>query len=164
MNVEPVETCMFFVDDSNIWVEAQKFAASGNRYMPKLEDSDVDPRLRIDIGNLVDTLRKKRKQGHSYLYGSRPPPNDSVWDAFREKFKFKTKIYNRNSKNKEKEVDNSLATDLVYEATEIRIRAEYDPVLKQKKDSTIFIVITGDRDMLPPVRKVLDSNAHPSRG
>jgi hypothetical protein len=47
---------MIFVDDSNVWIEAQKFAASGNSHMPKLQDSDRDPRLRIDIGKLVKTL------------------------------------------------------------------------------------------------------------
>ncbi|KAI6779358.1 uncharacterized protein J7T54_000456 [Emericellopsis cladophorae] len=158
MHDESHETCMFFVDDSNIWIEAQKFAASGNEYMPKLEDSDIDLRLRIDIGRLVSTLCKSRTQGLSFLYGSRPPPNDSVWNAFKNRFKFKTKIYNRNSQNKEKEVDNSLATDLVYEATELGVAARYDTEVHQRKERTVFIVITGDRDILPPVRKVLDSD------
>ena len=157
MDSNDLETCMFFVDDSNIWIEAQKFAASGNQYMPRLEDSDVDPRLRIDIGKLVDTLRGRRKQGPSFLYGSRPPPNDSVWKAFEDKFRFNTKIYNRNSKNKEKEVDNSLATDLASEATELRVGAKYNDKVMEKKKKTVFVVITGDRDILPPVKKVLDS-------
>lgn len=125
MGSEPTETCMFFVDDSNIWIEAQKFAASGNSHMPKLTDSDRDPRLRIDVGSLIDTLRNGRSQGPSFLYGSRPPPNDSVWKAF-EKDKFQTKIYDR-THGKEKEVDNSMATDLSSQATELSIRAEYDP-------------------------------------
>ena len=30
----PSETCLIFVDDSNVWIEAQKFAASGNSHMP----------------------------------------------------------------------------------------------------------------------------------
>ncbi len=147
---------MFFIDDSNIWIEAQKFAASGNSHMPKLTDSDSDPRLRIDIGKLIDTLRNDRSQGPSFLYGSRPPPNDSVWKAF-EKFKFETKIYDR-VRGKEKEVDNSMATDLSSKAAELRIRAEYDLSFREQKANTTFVVITGDRDMLPPVKKVLESN------
>jgi hypothetical protein len=147
---------MFFVDDSNIWIEAQKFAASGNKHMPKLEDSDVDPRLRIDIGNMIATLCKGREQGPSFLYGSRPPPNDSVWNAFENNFRFKTKIYNRNLHNKEKEVDNSMATDLVSQATELHVGAKYDAMIKHKKKKTIFVVITGDRDMLPSIKKVLE--------
>lgn len=147
---------MFFVDDSNIWIEARKFAASGNSHMPKLTDCDCDPRLRIDIGRLVDMLRGDRLQGPSSLYGSRPPPNDSVWKVF-ELFKFKTKIYDR-VRGKEKEVDNSMATDLSSQATELSIRAEFLSEYKKKKANTTFVVITGDRDMLPPIKKVLESD------
>ncbi|TPX07077.1 uncharacterized protein E0L32_010972 [Thyridium curvatum] len=154
MNNETTETCMFFIDDSNIWIEAQKFAASGNSHMPKLTDSDRDPRLRIDVGKLIDTLRKDRVQGRSFLYGSRPPPNDSVWKAY-EKFRFQTKIYDRSQGGKEKEVDNSMATDLSSEATELSIRAEYDPKVMKQKNETVFVAITGDRDMLPAIKKVL---------
>ncbi|KAK7432271.1 hypothetical protein QQZ08_001216 [Neonectria magnoliae] len=156
MSSEPTETCMFFVDDSNIWIEAQKFAASGNSHIPKLTDADRDPRLRIDVGKLVDTLRKDRSQGSSFLYGSRPPPNDSVWNAF-EKFKFQTKIYDR-AHGKEKEVDSSMATDLSSEATELRVGAKFDLEVKQKLARTTFVTITGDRDMLPPVKQVLKCN------
>lgn len=155
MRGQHAETCMFFVDDSNIWIEAQRFAASGNSHMPKLEDSDSDPRLRIDVGKLVDTIRKNRTQGPSFLYGSRPPRNDSVWNAF-GRFKFQTKIYDR-ANGREKEVDNSMAADLSSEAAELRIRAEYDPAAKQRKDNTTFVAITGDRDMMPPIKKVLES-------
>ncbi|EXJ55428.1 hypothetical protein A1O7_08355 [Cladophialophora yegresii CBS 114405] len=156
MGTEPAETCYFFVDDSNIWIEAQKFAASGNSRMPKLTDSDSDPRLRIDVGKLIDMLRKDRSQGASFLYGSRPPPNDSVWNAF-EKYKFKTKIYDR-ARGKEKEVDNSMATDLSHAATDLSVRAEYDVKFKQQKANTIFVAITGDRDLLPPIKRVLESD------
>ncbi|KAK2760160.1 hypothetical protein FQN54_002226 [Arachnomyces sp. PD_36] len=153
---EPAETCVFFVDDSNIWIEAQKFAASGKSYMPKLVDSEFDPRLRIDVGNLIRELCRNRIQGASFLYGSRPPPNDLVWEMF-EKFKFRTKIFDR-AHNKEKEVDNSMSADMSSEATELRVDAKYDPVIKQQKANTTFVAITGDRDMLPAVRKVLACN------
>ncbi|KAH6843166.1 hypothetical protein B0I37DRAFT_399566 [Chaetomium sp. MPI-CAGE-AT-0009] len=157
----PGETCMIFVDDSNVWIEAQKFAASGNSHMPKLQDSDRDPRLRIDIGKLVERLRRNRTQGPSFLYGSRPPPNDSVWKAF-EKNKFETNIYDRAHGGKEKEVDNSMSADMAVKATELRIKAELmaqhfgDPKATETKDRTTFIAITGDRDMMPAVKRVLE--------
>ncbi|KAK4197715.1 hypothetical protein QBC40DRAFT_285078 [Triangularia verruculosa] len=156
MDSEIKEECLLFVDDSNVWIEAQKFAASGNSYMPKLNDDDHDPRLRINIGKLAETLCNGRTQVDSYLYGSRPPPNDSVWDQYNKRG-FKTKIYNRGSNGKEKEVDNSMAVDLTENAVELRADAKHDPVAKEKKDRTIFIVITGDRDLLPAVRTVLRS-------
>ncbi|KAK4207109.1 hypothetical protein QBC37DRAFT_102453 [Rhypophila decipiens] len=150
------ETCMIFIDDSNVWIEAQKFAASGNSHMPKLEDTERDPRLRIDIGKLVESLRKNRIQGPSFLYGSRPPPNDSVWEAF-QKNKFETNIYDRAIQSgKEKEVDNSMSADMSEKATELRVRAEIGgPKEKLKKENTTFVVITGDRDMLPAVKKII---------
>lgn len=106
MSCDPTTTCMFFVDDSNIWIETQKFAASGNNQIPKLTDGDHDPRLRVNVGRLIHTLRDGRKQGPSFLYGSWPPPNDPVWKV--EQFKFQTKVYNRAHGGKEKEVDNSM--------------------------------------------------------
>ena len=150
---------MIFVDDSNVWIEAQKFAASGNSHMPKLQDADHDPRLRIDIGRLVERLRKNRIQGPSFLYGSRPPPNDSVWEAWK-KYKFETNIYDRDNKGKEKEVDNSMSTDMSEKATELRVMAEMgakmgDHSARENRDNTTFVVITGDRDMLPAVKKIL---------
>jgi hypothetical protein len=156
MNDDFIDDCLLFVDDSNVWIEAQKFAALGNTYIPKLADGDRDPRLRIDIGKLVDTLCDGRIQRQSYIYGSRPPPNDMVWNQYK-KFKFGTKIYDRGANGKEKEVDNSMTADLTDEAAELRISARSDPEAQKRKDRTVFIVITGDRDMLPAVRKVLKS-------
>lgn len=153
---------MIFVDDSNVWIEAQKFAASGNSHMPKLQDTDRDPRLRIDIGKLVERLRRKgRTQGPSFLYGSRPPPNDSVWKAF-EKNRFETNIYDRAFGGQEKEVDNSMSVDMATKATELSHEAAFmakhfgDRKAGEKKDKTTFVVVTGDRDMMPAVKRVLE--------
>ncbi|RSL73447.1 hypothetical protein CEP53_000717 [Fusarium sp. AF-6] len=150
---EAQDICMFFVDDSNIWIEAQKFAASGNSHMPKLTDRDRDPRLRINIGKLVKTLLGGRFQGTSYLYGSRPPPNDAVWNTF-EKYKFDTKIYDR-ARGKEKQVDSAMAADLSGESAELSTAAKFDSEIKEKNKRTVFIAITGDQDMVPPIRRVL---------
>lgn len=144
---------MIFVDDSNIWIEAQKFAASGNSHMPKLTDSDSDSRLRIDVGNLIRMILKKRQQGKSFLYGSRPPPNDSVWKAF-EKFRFVSKIATRTTSGKEKEVDTAMSTDMAFEAAILSCQPQ------TMRDHTTFAVITGDRDLLPPIRKALDLGIH----
>ncbi|KAL1893602.1 hypothetical protein Sste5346_006433 [Sporothrix stenoceras] len=143
--------------------------------MPKLTDSDQDPRLRINIGRLVNTLLRandgsQRTQGSpSYLYGSRPPPNDAVWEAIRKK-KFDTKIYDKAATNgngrvgggagREKEVDNSMGADMAEVATELRLEAKYRPGGQEKKNRTVFICITGDRDMMQPIKKVLDAGIH----
>ncbi|EFX05022.1 hypothetical protein CMQ_5284 [Grosmannia clavigera kw1407] len=158
MNKDAAETCMFFVDDSNIWIEAQKFAAVRDNHVPGLSDSDRDPRLRIDVGKLIRVILNGRSQGPSYLYGSRPPPNDSVWNVFK-KSQFLTKIYDR-SNGKEKEVDTAMSVDMSSEATEISVMAKFDCISRSKKAQTTFIAITGDRDMIPPVKKVLAYNIH----
>ncbi|KAB5515377.1 hypothetical protein GE09DRAFT_1160232 [Coniochaeta sp. 2T2.1] len=126
--------------------------------MPKLRDSGRDPRLRIDIGMLVERLRRKhRSKGPSFLYGSRPPPNDSVWEAF-PRNTTETNIYDRDHGGKEKEVDNSMSVGMTRNATELRVEAKYNPEAAEKKDKTTFVVVTGDRDMMPAVKSVLECN------
>ncbi|UPK94591.1 hypothetical protein LCI18_005526 [Fusarium solani-melongenae] len=154
MTEEAQEICMFFVDDSNIWIEAQKFAASGNSHMPKLTDRDHDPRLRINIGKLVKTLLGGRFQGTSYLYGSRPPPNDAVWNTF-EKYNFRTKIYDR-ARGKEKQVDTAMTADMSRTSTKLSTMADFRSDIKEENKRTVFIAITGDQDMVPPIRQALD--------
>ncbi|KAH6630779.1 hypothetical protein B0J18DRAFT_463620 [Chaetomium sp. MPI-SDFR-AT-0129] len=67
----PGETYIIFLDDSNIWIEAQKFAASGNSHIPKLQDSNRDPRLRIDIGKLKAFKKNKFKTNiYDRTYGN----------------------------------------------------------------------------------------------
>ncbi|KAJ3458002.1 hypothetical protein MRS44_012111 [Fusarium solani] len=148
------EICMFFVDDSNIWIEAQKFAASGNSHMPKLTDGDRDPRLRINIGKLVKTLLGGRFQGTSYLYGSRPPPNDAVWNTFK-KYNFRTSIHDR-ARGKEKQVDTAMATDISRTSTRLSTMADFSSDIKEENKRTVFIAITGDQDMVPPIKQALD--------
>ncbi|KAH6614599.1 hypothetical protein B0J18DRAFT_485688 [Chaetomium sp. MPI-SDFR-AT-0129] len=156
----PGKTCIIFLDDSNIWIEAQKFAASGNSHIPNLQDSNRDPRLRIDIGKLVERFQRNRTQGLLFLYSSRPPPNDSVWKAFK-KNKFETNIYDRAYGGKGKEVDNSISADMAVKATELRIKAKLmakyfgDPKATEKKNKTTFIVIAGNRDIMPAIKYVL---------
>lgn len=150
------ETCIIFVDDSNVWIEAQKHAASGKSHLPKLNGTDRDPRARIDIGALLEKLRKNRIQGPSFLYGSRPPPNDTVWRAFENKM-FKTCIFDRNKKNKEKQVDIQMSVDMTEKALELKLSAKNgDRKAIEERDNTVFVVITGDLDMRPAVEKIIE--------
>ncbi|CAH0037995.1 unnamed protein product [Clonostachys solani] len=150
MSNDVKKTCMIFVDDSNVWIEAQKFAASGKSHLLKLEDCDQDPRYRVNIGELVSTISMGRLVESAFLYGSRPPPNDAVWNSYK-RFGFKVNVYNRANNGKEKQVDNSMATDISCKATELAVGAKYDEKIKQQLDNMTFIVISGDRDMLPPI-------------
>ncbi|KJR89969.1 uncharacterized protein SPSK_06165 [Sporothrix schenckii 1099-18] len=177
---ERPDECLFFIDDSNIWIHAQKFAAKANAHRPKLTDSDQDPRLRIDIGRLVTTLLKAnggsdatgkpnrhRVQSKSFYYGSKPPPSDSVWEAM-EKNHFETKIYDRAASGREKEVDGSMGADISGIASDLSARADMEAQMEAKYrieayehrnriNLTTFICITGDRDMMPAILKALKS-------
>ncbi|KAK3378079.1 hypothetical protein B0H63DRAFT_478831 [Podospora didyma] len=148
--------CRFFIDDSNMWLEAKKFAA----LTKKLKDTSSDPRLRIDLGKLVNVISKGRLVGGSYLFGSRPPPNDSVWDAAKNR-NFDVHVFDRSGSGNEKEVDNAMSTKMTAIATDIGTRARYKvgggP---EEQANTVFVVITGDRDMRPPVLEVLENMVH----
>ena len=142
---------MIFVDDSN-------------SLMPKLKDSERDPRPRIDISKLSERLRgKNRIQGPPSSTSPAHPPNDPVWEAFK-KNKFETNIYDRADGGKEKDVENSMLVDMATKATEQRFQAEFrakhlgDPKAAEKIRKTTFVVITGDRGMMPAVKRVLESN------
>lgn len=153
MNEPSQETCRFFIDDSNLWIEAKKVAAVG-----KLKDTGSDPRLRVDLGQLVDAICKRRRLVDSYLFGSKPPPNDSVWNAARQR-KFKVEVFDRSQNSvgsKEKEVDNAMATRMSAIANRLGVRAEMRVEGAQEElENTVFVVVTGDRDMKPPVEEVL---------
>ncbi|KAK3363945.1 hypothetical protein B0T25DRAFT_562919 [Lasiosphaeria hispida] len=98
-----------------------------------------------------------------FLYGSRPPPNDSVWKAF-ETNKVKTNIHDHTHGGKEKDVNNSMSVDMAVKAVELQVEAEFrakhfsDLKAAEKKNKTIFIVITGDCNIMPAVKRVLDCN------
>jgi len=132
--------------------------------MSKLQDSHCDSYLPIDFGKLVERLRNKdRTQGSLFLYGSRPSPNDSVWKVFENK-QFKTNIYDYTHGGEENEVNNSTSVDITVEAVELHIEAEfrakhfYDLEAAEKKDKTIFIILTGDRNIMPAIKCVLECN------
>ncbi|CAG9977999.1 unnamed protein product [Clonostachys byssicola] len=150
MSTKMNETCMIFVDISNVWIEAQKFAASGKSRLPKLQECDQDPRYRVDIGKLVKTISNGRSVKGAFLYGSRPSPNDAEWNSY-ERFGFKVNVYDRAKNGREKQVDTSMAADISRQASMLEVGAIYDEEIKQQLENMTFIVISGDLDMLPSI-------------
>uniref|UniRef100_A0A1X7SIP7 NYN domain-containing protein n=1 Tax=Amphimedon queenslandica TaxID=400682 RepID=A0A1X7SIP7_AMPQE len=126
-----------YVDNYNIWIESKKLAGSK---IGRREDS----RVRIDIGKLAEVVAAGRPVAKGFLYGSVPPPVDTVWEKIR-KSNFEVKVRKRSQvTGKEKMVD----SDLVADATE---RACMTP--KEKRST--FVVITGDADARPAIEKAL---------
>ena len=62
-----------------MWIEAKKLTAKQLNLK-----SEEDPRLRLDVGN-KRCYERKREVGWGVLYGSKPPPIDSVWEKTRER-------------------------------------------------------------------------------
>ena len=130
-----------FVDDSNIWIEAKKLHAK--KYKTLLNE---DPRVRIDMGKLADVLANGRPVEQGILYGSEPPPIDTVWKKIEEKAGWTVKSKRRDMiTGKEKQIDTNLVADVT--ATAIRTPVE---------ERTTIVLVTGDANVLPALEKVLE--------
>ena len=77
-----------------------------------------------------------------YLYGSRPPPDDSVWDRIRDDG-FDVKVFDRNIRNKEKGVDMEMGMDIAE-----RLFTADGPAT--------MVIAAGDADYVPAVSRAQD--------
>lgn len=143
-----------FVDDSNLWIEGQKFKGE------KLRDAGMDPRFRVDLGRLLTLLIGNPDHlVKAFLYGSRPPPNDTVWKAARKR-NFDVNVYERaggDAHGREKEVDIAMASCITKEATELKYACKYGAPLPYDISEIVFVIATGDRDMKPAVEATLEA-------
>ena len=129
-----------FVDDSNLWIEAKKLQSKRKRFK-----TGEDHRVRIDMGKVADIVANGRPVKQGTLYGSEPPPIDSVWKKIRSAgFVVKTKERSKMT-GKEKQ----LSTQLVADVTETAIKTPCD-------DRTTIALVTGDADVIPAIEMVLD--------
>ena len=136
-----------FADNSNIWIMAMKRAAERKKFT-RPAPLDHDHRVRIDYGGYLhpDKLAKNSVVKKATLYGSVPPPVDTFWERVKT-YDWVVKTYERSYvTGKEKEVD----TELVADVTEVVCKTP--PYLR----GTI-IIISGDRDMRPAVKKSLEN-------
>ena len=80
------------------------------------------------------------------LFGSRPPPNDSIW-KFAEKAGFKLVLEDRNVANKEKKIDTGIVSAMVKDAYKN---------MSQAKDT--IVLVAGDADFVPAVRDFVEDS------
>ena len=114
-----------------------------NRRQLQYLDCRDDYQWRIDFGKLLEFAAQGKKIRKAILVGSRPPKNDSLWNAATKKG-FEVTVTNRNSQNKEKAVDTKLAvegTKLIYTTT-----------------PAILKVLSGDSDFIPLIECANDAN------
>lgn len=137
------QSCYVFIDDSNLWIAGKK--ARGK----KLVDTDTDSRFRVDLGRFLDLVTKGRNLSQAFLYGSVPPPNDTVWKAAKER-NFEVKTFKRSAlSGKEKQVDVAMAHDIT--------KTFYCLKFTKGIENIIFITVTGDCDLKPPILDALEN-------
>lgn len=129
-----------FVDNSNIWIEAKKLQSKVRKF-----ETSEDHRLRIDVGKLADVIASGRPTESGVLYGSEPPPVDTVWEKVRKKgWEVKTKKRSVIT-GKEKQVDAQIVADVTAKAIKT-------PIDKR----TTIVLVTGDADVIPAIEKVIE--------
>lgn len=122
-----------FVDNSNVWIEGKKVA--GRRSRPAVPSNRL---YRIDYGRLLEHVRDGRPlAGPPKLYGSEPPPNDSVWRVI-ENQGFDVQVFKRNVFNREKGVDMKMGLDI-------------GGVFFTTPEPATIAIVAGDGDFLPVV-------------
>ncbi len=131
-----------YADNSNVWIEGMHVSAVVNGLAPSLWDAQdnhiCDSGWRLDFGRLLEFAGGERSQiGRAVLYGSRPPANDSLWNAAKTRG-FEVIVHDRNIRNREKKVDTNIATDIVADSYELM-----DPAQDE------IVLVAGDSDYVP---------------
>ncbi|WP_316228648.1 NYN domain-containing protein [Bradyrhizobium sp. SZCCHNR1045] len=127
------------VDNSNIFIEGQKISAIRKGVGPDAVTGKQpgDMSWRIEFAKLLSYLADGRTIRKAFLVGSRPPPNDHVWEMAKANG-FEVITHARDANNKEKAVD----TELVARGT-LAIATTPTPA--------VLIIASGDRDFIPLV-------------
>jgi hypothetical protein len=126
-----------FVDNANVLIEARRFAEMKRKAKARLSPY-VDGSYEIDWGKFLYVLGEKDTRGLAevpYLYGSRPPPDDTVWKRIRDDG-FDVKVFDRNIRNKEKGVDMEMGMDVA-------------GLLHSAAKPKILVIVAGDADSFP---------------
>ena len=129
-----------FVHQSNMWIEAKKLYGRQKGFV-----TDQDHRVRIDMGKLADVLGGGREEVKGKLYGSEPPPIDSVWQRIRERGWEVITSQRSQVTGKEKQVDTKLVADVISLACKTPVH-----------ERTTIILVTGDANVIPAIEGVLD--------
>ena len=132
------ERVRIFLDNSNFWIGAKRHIGEDRRL--KCEDG----RVRTEFGKLLKFIAGDRPIANAILYGSEPPPSDSVW-GLAEKEGWKINLSHKSPKGKEKEVDTKMVADIV------------ETVCTHKPPETV-ILLTGDIDFVCAVHKAIEHN------
>jgi len=137
-----------YVDNSNVWIEGMHVAAVESGLAPDIwaaqEHRICDHDWKMDFGRLLEFAGGKREEiGRAVLYGSKPPPNDSVWAAAKGQG-FEVVVHERNPySGREKKVDTNIVTDVTADSFEL---------MQPGRDE--ITLVAGDSDYVPTVERL----------
>lgn len=137
-----------YIDNSNLYIEGRRVSAVKQELAPNIFDAMssgvLDHGYTISFGRLHEfmTGNDLSKIKRVALFGSRPPPNDSIW-RYAEKAGFELHLEDRNFANKEKKIDTGIATLMTKDAYK-----HGNP-----KDD-LFVLVAGDKDYVPTLKEL----------
>lgn len=141
---------LIYVDNSNLYIEGKRVSAVAKGMAKNLhhamEDSIFDNSYSIDFGKLYHFLTGGRDADvkSCYLFGSRPPPNDSLWNIAKSKG-FDPIVEDRNFAGREKMIDTGIVTKMMSDAYKFA----------DKSQDTITLV-AGDSDYVRTIEQLRD--------
>ena len=140
-----------YVDNSNVWIEGKRVAAVEQDLAFDIWDAhhrDITiPNWKYDFGKLL-TLVGGVKNGlkKAVLFGSKPPENDSLWNA--PKFSgFEVVVEDRNAQNREKKIDTGVVAAMMQDAM--------IAISNKNVQNTELVLVAGDSDYIPPVKVLI---------
>ena len=138
---------LLYVDNSNVWIEGMHVSAVERGMAPNIWEAQnsriCDTSWKIDFGRLFKFAGGEKLQvKRAMLFGSRPPPNDSLWEAAKRQG-FEPIVYDRNIRNREKKIDTDIVATMIADSYEI---------LDIKADE--MTLVAGDADYVPAIEKL----------
>lgn len=109
-----------------------------------LEHKICDYSWKLDFGRLLGFAGGGRGEiGRAVLYGSKPPPNDSLWAAAKRQG-FEVIVHERSGfSGKEKKVDTNIVTDITADSFEL---------MNPSRDE--ITLVAGDADYVPTIERL----------
>src|ERR1700683_1009811 len=139
-----------YVDNSNLYIEGRRVSAVSRKLAANINDAmnnDIlDHGYTVSFGKLHEFLcgQDKRHIKRVALFGSRPPPNDGIWQ-YAKKAGFELHLEDRNFSNKEKKIDTGIATLITKDAYKHGNAGE-----------DLFVLVAGDSDYVPTIKELQD--------
>ena len=143
-----------YVDNSNLFIEGRRVSAvkqgKAKNIIEAMKFGVLDNSYDISFGRLYEFLTgekgRSKNVAKAFLFGSRPPPSDSIWSHAKQ-VGFDVVLEDRNINNKEKKIDTGLTAKVIKHAYK-----HMDP----KND--LAIIVAGDGDFVPAIKELHEDN------